>query len=73
MSLSDSLKKIAAGAVEKGKDLAEQGKQVPAFAIDGVQWNWQNTSYGFKDKNYLLPIPLKELELNPNMQPNAGW
>ncbi len=21
----------------------------------------------------LLPIPLKELELNPNMQPNAGW
>jgi hypothetical protein len=53
--------------------MAEQGKQVPAFAIDGVQWNWQNTSYGFKDKNYLLPIPLKELELNPNMQPNAGW
>ncbi len=28
MSLTDSLKKIAAGAVEKGKDLAEQGKQV---------------------------------------------
>ena len=53
--------------------MAEQGKEVPAYAIGEVQWNWQNTSYGFKDKNYLLPIPLKELELNPNMQPNAGW
>ncbi len=53
--------------------MAEQGKEVPAYALDGVQWNWQNTSYGFKDKNYLLPIPLKELELNPNMQQNAGW
>ena len=53
--------------------MAEQGKQVPAYAVDGVQWNWQNTKYGFQDKNYLLPIPLKELELNPNMQPNAGW
>ena len=53
--------------------MAEQGKQVPAYAVDGVQWNWQNTKYGFQDKNYLLPIPLKELELNPNMQPNTGW
>ena len=34
MSLSDSLKKIAAGAVEKGKDLAEQGKQVMDSAVE---------------------------------------
>jgi len=53
--------------------LGEQGKQVPAFTVNGVQWNWQNTKYGFQDKNMLLPIPLKELELNPNMQQNAGW
>ncbi|MBQ6378297.1 MAG: RagB/SusD family nutrient uptake outer membrane protein [Prevotella sp.] len=53
--------------------MAEQGKQVPAFTTDGVQWNWQNTVYGFQDKNNLLPIPLKELELNPNMQQNPGW
>ena len=53
--------------------MGEQGKQVPAFTTDGVQWNWQNTVYGFQDKNYLLPIPLKELELNPNMQKNTGW
>jgi tetratricopeptide (TPR) repeat protein len=53
--------------------MAEQGKQVPAFTADGVQWNWQNTKYGFQDRNMLLPIPLKELELNPNMQQNPGW
>ena len=53
--------------------MADQGKQVPAFTGTDVQWNWQNTVYGFKDKNVLLPIPLKELELNPNMTQNAGW
>ncbi len=34
MSITDSLKKIAAGAVEKGKDLAEQGKQVMDSAVE---------------------------------------
>ena len=53
--------------------MAEQGKQVPAFTGSDVQWNWQNTKYGFQDRNALLPIPLKELELNPNMEQNAGW
>ena len=53
--------------------MSEQGKQVPAFTEDGVQWNWENTKYGFQDRNKLLPIPLKELELNPNMQQNVGW
>lgn len=53
--------------------MGNQGKDVPAFTTSGVQWNWHNDKYGFQDKNMLLPIPLKELELNPNMQPNAGW
>lgn len=34
MSLTESLKKIAAGAAEKGKDLAEQGKQALDTAVD---------------------------------------
>ena len=34
MSLSESLKKIAAGAAEKGKDLAEQGKKAMDSAVD---------------------------------------
>ena len=53
--------------------MSEQGKQVPAFTGSEVQWNWQNTKYGFQDRNALLPIPLKELELNPNMEQNPGW
>ncbi len=53
--------------------MGEQGKQVPAFTGSEVQWNWQNTVYGFQDKHNLLPIPLKELELNPNMEQNPGW
>ena len=53
--------------------MGDQGKQVPAFTGTDVQWNWQNTKYGFQSKNILLPIPLKELELNPNMVQNEGW
>ena len=53
--------------------MGEQGKDVPAFTGSDVQWNWHNTVYGFQDRNVLLPIPLKELELNPNMQQNTGW
>jgi hypothetical protein len=53
--------------------MGNQGKEVPAFTTSGIQWNWQNTVYGFQDKHMLLPIPLKELELNPNMQQNPGW
>ena len=34
MSLTESLKKIAAGAAEKGKDLAEQGKKAMDSAVD---------------------------------------
>ena len=53
--------------------MANQGKDVPAYTGSDVQWNWHNSKYGFQDKNALLPIPLKELELNPNMKQNPGW
>ena len=53
--------------------MADQGKEVPSFTGNSVQWNFKNETYGFKEKNNLLPIPLKEIELNPNMTKNAGW
>ena len=53
--------------------MKEQGKEIPQFGTTGVQWNFKNTNYGFKEKNKLLPIPLKEIELNPNMVQNTGW
>ena len=53
--------------------MADQGKEIPSYATTGVQWNFKNETYGFKEKNKLLPIPLKEIELNPNMSKNEGW
>ena len=53
--------------------MKDQGKEVPVYATTGAEWLYKNQSYGFKDKNKLLPIPLKEIELNPNMTQNAGW
>ena len=53
--------------------LGNQGKKVPAFKVDGVTYPYTNSSYGFKSKHNLLPIPLKEIQLNPNMVQNEGW
>ena len=55
------------------KAMKDQGKEIPVFSTTGVEWQYKNQNYGFKERNWLLPIPLKELELNPNMQQNAGW
>ena len=53
--------------------MKEQGKEVPVYATTGAEFIYKNQNYGFKEKNKLLPIPLKEIELNPNMTQNAGW
>ncbi|MDO4163107.1 MAG: RagB/SusD family nutrient uptake outer membrane protein [Bacteroides sp.] len=58
--------------------LASQGKEIPSLqndATSGIQVTITNTNttYGFKTKHNLLPIPLKELEVNPNMSQNEGW
>ena len=53
--------------------LASQGKQIPNYSSKGVSWDFTNSTSGFQDKHMLLPIPLKERELNPNIQQNTGW
>lgn len=54
--------------------MGNQGKEIPAFKVDGVTYPYENKQlYGFKAKHNLLPIPLKEMELNPNMVQNEGW
>lgn len=53
--------------------LGAQGKQIPNFSSKGVTWDYTNSSYGFQNKHKLLPIPLKEIELNPNIKQNDGW
>ncbi len=67
--------------------LGEQGKEIPQFAWT-VSYNPDgttsiasheqstlatNTVYGFKERNKLLPIPLRETEVNPAMEQNPGW
>lgn len=53
--------------------LANQGKEVSAYTSNGVEVFFTNPVYGFKAKHNMLPIPLKEIELNPNMAQNEGW
>ena len=53
--------------------LASQGKEIPNYSSKGVSWDFSNSTFGFQDKHMLLPIPLKERELNPNIQQNTGW
>ncbi len=54
--------------------LSNQGKEVPSYSSTGVSYPYSNSSYGFKSgKNELLPIPLKEIELNSSMSQNTGW
>lgn len=56
------------------KVLGKQGAEIPSIDATGaVQWNYKNENYGFKDRNKLLPIPLKETELNKNNHQNEGW
>ena len=53
--------------------MKNQGKDIPVFTTTGTEWQFHNQNYGFKEKHKLLPIPLKEIELNPNMTQNPGW
>ena len=53
--------------------LGSQGKEIPNYSSKGVSWDFTNSTFGFQDKHMLLPIPLKERELNPNIQQNTGW
>ena len=41
--------------------------------VEYKQYNTDKNRYGFKPKHYLLPIPAKEMRLNPNMVQNDGW
>lgn len=55
--------------------LKDQGKEVRCMAADGsVGTEYTNTTAGFvKGKHEHLPIPAKELLLNPNIKQNSGW
>ncbi len=56
------------------KVLADQGKVVKTLTVtDGVIDEITQPNAGFKAKNLLLPIPAKEILVNPAMKQNKGW
>ena len=53
--------------------MGEQGKEIWAYSTEGATVLFTNPVYGFKERHNLLPIPRKEIELNPNMKQHANW
>jgi hypothetical protein len=54
--------------------LGNQGKDVYQFNGTNATVEYSNSEYGFKTgKHELLPIPGKEIMLNPNINQNPGW
>lgn len=57
---------------ENGEPVKDEGGN-PVYEFE-QRWPYTNSTYGFKEnKHELLPIPLRETEVNPNMQQNPGW
>jgi hypothetical protein len=54
--------------------LTNQGKEVYGFNGTTTTVEYTNDVYGFKtNKHELLPIPGKEMMINPNINQNTGW
>lgn len=49
------------------------GKDDRTVTVDGVPRRYVEPRTFDKSKNYLLPIPQKEINLNPKLQQNPGW
>lgn len=54
-------------------EIVKDAQGQPVYELKEEPENVKNTVYGFQDKHLLLPIPLKEMEVNQNMKQNAGW
>jgi starch-binding outer membrane protein, SusD/RagB family len=48
-------------------------KKNPALTADGDVLVEAASERKFSEKNYLNPIPTKEIQLNPNLEQNPGW
>lgn len=46
---------------------------LPVITSHSLSYPNTNTKYGFKERNKLLPIPLREMEVNSSMDQNEGW
>lgn len=49
------------------------GKDDKTLAVDGAPRRYIESRSFDKNKRYLLPIPQREIDLNPNIKQNNGW
>lgn len=56
--------------VHKAIEIAADGK---SFKMIDLPFNEADNIRTFTSKRYLMPVPQKEIELNPNLDQNTGW
>jgi hypothetical protein len=54
-------------------DPGKRAKKTPAVDADGFVLVDAASNRMFSEKNYLLPIPTQELQLNPKLGQNPLW
>ena len=67
------LTKPVLGVRWAGTEYATKYTMAPALTADGDVLADPATERKFSEKNYLIPLPTKELQLNPNLVQNPGW
>ena len=67
------LTKPVLGVRWAGTEYATKYTKAPALTADGDVLADPATERKFSEKNYLIPLPTKELQLNPNLVQNPGW
>jgi len=67
------LNKPLLGVHWTGTEYATKYAKTPALTTDGDVLADPVTERKFTEKNYLIPLPTTELQLNPNLVQNPGW
>lgn len=68
------LKKQVLGVLWKGTEFeTKYAGKAPALDADGYVIVDATKERQFSEKNYLLPIPTNQQQLNPNLTQNPGW
>ncbi|MFC0183801.1 RagB/SusD family nutrient uptake outer membrane protein [Pseudarcicella hirudinis] len=57
----------------KGTEFETKYPKTPALTAEGDVLADPVTERKFTEKNYLIPLPTQQLQLNPNLTQNTGW
>lgn len=56
-----------------GTEFAAKYPKAPALTADGDVLADPVSERKFTEKNYLIPIPTNQIQLNPQLKQNPGW